>query len=209
MPERPLLIGLTGSMGMGKTETAKMFARLGIPVYDADASVHALYGVGGAAVIPIAHAFPGAVKDKQVDRAVLAKLVSGDAAAFKRLEAIVHPLVAERQQEFIEEAANKGAELVVLDIPLLFETGGDAKMDAVVVVSAPMDTQRQRILAREGMTEVRMNEILARQTPDAEKRARAHYGVESGHGYDRAFEQVQAIVRELRAVKKRQASRHA
>lgn len=199
MVDRPLLVGLTGSIGMGKSETAKMFARLGVPVYDADAAVHALYEAGGAAVTPIGEAFPGSIKDGRVDRSALVARVVGDTAALARLEAIVHPLVGAMQRDFIASAA--GAELVVLDIPLLLETGAEARMDAVVVVTAPEEIQRQRVMAREGMTEEKLALILARQMPDAEKRARAHYVVDTGLGFDHAFDQVRKIVEELREQK--------
>jgi dephospho-CoA kinase len=195
--EGPYLVGLTGSIGMGKSETAKMFAKLGLPVYDADAAVHALYEPGGAAVAKIAEAFPGSVKSGRVDRSELARQLGADASAFARLEAVVHPLAADAQRAFIEEAKAKGAELVVLDIPLLFETGADARMDAVVVVSAPQDVQRARVLSREGMTQERLNGIVARQIPDAEKRAKAHFVVETDKGFDHAFDQVKKIVAEL------------
>jgi dephospho-CoA kinase len=194
----PLLIGLTGSIGMGKSETAKMFARLGIPVNDSDANVHALYEPGGAAVPEIEKAFPGTVKDGRVDRAALNVALQKDPAGFKTLEAIVHPLVAKAQRDFLEKAARDGADMVVLDIPLLFETGGHKRMDAVVVVSAPSHIQRERVLARPGMTEDRFNQILARQVPDEEKRAQAHFVVVSDKGLDHAFEQVKMIVASLR-----------
>ena len=197
MADRPLLIGLTGSIGMGKTETAKMFARLGIPVYDSDAAVHRLYEPGGAAVAPIADAFPGTVRDGRVDRAALSLAVAGNEAAFKRLEAIVHPLVAAEQRKFMEQV--RDAEMVVQDIPLLFETGGHARMDAVVVVSAPAALQRERVLAREGMTAEKLDHILSRQMPDVEKRAKAHFVVETDKGLDHAFAQVKAVVAALRA----------
>jgi len=199
MPRRPLLVGLTGSIGMGKSETARMFVQLGIPVYDADAAVHSLYEPGGTAVVPVSEAFSGCVRNGRIDRAALTARVTGNPAELARLEAIIHPLVGVKQQEFVEHAAAAGADLVVLDIPLLFETGGEARMDAVVVVSAPEDVQRRRVLAREGMTEARLAAILARQMPDAEKRARAHYVVDTGSGLDRTFEQVRKIVAELRA----------
>ena len=202
--EHVTLVGLTGSIGMGKSETAKMFARLGIAVYDADAAVHALYEKGGGAVAAISEAFPGSVKDGRVERGVLAAQLARDAAAFKRLEAIVHPLVARAQRDFIEAAKKAGAEIVVLDIPLLFETGGHAGVDAVVVVSAPTNVQRARVLTREGMNEARLDQILARQMPDAEKRAQAHFVVETGKGRAHAFQQVQNIVAEL---KRRRAER--
>jgi len=196
--ERPYLIGLTGSIGMGKSETAKMFAKLGLPVYDADAAVHALYEPGGAAVEKIAKAFPGTVRDGRVERGALSRKLSADASAFGRLEAIVHPLTADAQRAFIEEAKAKGAELVVLDIPLLFETGGNERMDAVVVVSAPEDVQRSRVLSREGMTRDLLEGILARQVPDAEKRAKADFVVETDKGLDHAFDQVKRIIAVLR-----------
>jgi len=195
--DRPFLVGLTGSIGMGKTETAKMFLELGVPVYDADAAVHTLYRPGGAAVAKIAAAFPDCVSDGRVDRARLGERVTGDADAFQALEAIVHPLVAREQQEFLREAAESGAEMVVLDIPLLFETGGHARMDAVVVVSAPADVQHARVLARPGMTESKLKGILAKQMPDAEKRAQAHFVIETDKGLSHAFEQVKAVVRAL------------
>ena len=195
--KKPVLIGLTGSIGMGKSETAKLFARLGIPVYDSDAAVHLLYAPGGAAVAPIEEAFPGTVKDGGVDRARLAQRVGGDEAAFRTLEAIVHPLVAAEQRRFMEKHAD--AQMVVQDIPLLFETGGQARMDAVVVVSAPAELQRARVLARDGMTPEKLDHILSRQMPDAEKRAKAHFVVETDKGLDHAFEQVKAVVAALKA----------
>jgi dephospho-CoA kinase len=196
MAERPYLIGLTGSIGMGKSETAKLFARLGIAVYDSDAAVHRLYEPDGAAVGAIAKAFPGTVKDGRVDRTELSKHLAADKAAFKTLESIVHPLVARDQAAFLEKAA--GAEMVVLDIPLLFETGGHGRMDAVVVVSAPEGVQRERVLARPGMTPAKLDHILSRQMPDAEKRAKAHFVVETDKGLDHALEQVKAVIAALR-----------
>jgi len=197
MVDRPLLIGLTGSIGMGKTETAKMFARLGIPVYDSDAAVHGLYEPGGAAVARVAEAFPGTVTEGRVDRAALSEKLAGDEGAFKKLEAIVHPLVAEDQRRFMENA--RDAEMVVQDVPLLFETGGHKRMDAVVVVSAPAVLQRKRVLERPGMTEEKLDQILSRQMPDEEKRAKAHFVVETDKGLDHAFAQVKAIVEALKA----------
>ncbi|HEY5237088.1 MAG TPA: dephospho-CoA kinase [Rhizomicrobium sp.] len=203
--KRPLLVGLTGSIGMGKTETARMFARLGIPVYDADAAVHRLYEPGGAAVEAIAKEFPDCVREGRVDRAALAKTIAAQTDGFKRLEAIVHPLVAREQMKFLEE--NADADMVVLDIPLLFETGGHARMDAVVVVSAPGPIQRARVLAREGMTEEKLDHILSRQMDDEEKRAKAHFVIETDKGLDHAFEQVRNVVEKLRSagVKQRDA----
>lgn len=202
MAERPFLLGLTGSIGMGKTETAKMFARLGVPVYDADAAVHALYESGGAAVEPIGEAFPGCVKYGRVDRGALMASILGNTEAFATLEGIVHPLVAAKQRDFIEQAAVGGADLVVLDIPLLFETGAQARMDAVVVVSAPEAIQRQRVLAREGMTPDKFNHILSRQMPDSEKRAKADFVVDTGQSLDHAYDQVRKIVEQIRARQK-------
>ncbi|MBS0277025.1 MAG: dephospho-CoA kinase [Proteobacteria bacterium] len=196
---RPLLIGLTGSIGMGKSETAKMFARLGIPVNDSDVNVHAVYEPGGAAVPEIEKAFPGTVRDGRVDRALLSKALAADPSGFKRLETIVHPLVAKVQQAFLARVTADGADMVVLDVPLLFETGGHARMDAVVVVSAPSHIQRARVLERPGMTEDKLDQILSRQMPDEEKRAKAHYVVVTDKGLDHAFEQVQMIVKDLRA----------
>jgi len=196
--ERPLIIGLTGSIGMGKSETAKMFARLGIPVYDADAAVHRLYEPGGAAVAEIAKIFPACVKDGRVDRAGLGQIVTTDRDALKTLEKIVHPLVGREQQRFLDRASKDGADIVVLDIPLLFEAGGHARVDAVVVVSAPADVQRERVLARPGMTKEKLDHILSRQMSDEEKRAKAHFVVETDKGLEHAFQQAKAIVTELR-----------
>jgi len=196
---RPTIVGLTGSIGMGKTETARMFARLGIPVYDADAAVHRLYEPGGAAVAAIAASFPGCVADGRVDRDHLAAAVRKLPDGLQRLEAIVHPLVAEEQRKFLAAAEASGANIVVLDIPLLFETGSHARMDAVVVVSAPSDVQRARVLERPGMTADKLDHILARQMPDAEKRAKAHFVIETDKGLGHAFRQVEQVVAALRA----------
>ncbi len=192
------LIGLTGSIGMGKSTTAAMFAAEGVPVYDADAEVHRIYAKGGAAVAPLEAAFPGVTRDGAVDRAALGERVVGDDAAMNRLNRIVHPLLGASRAAFFEEATRSGADLVVLDIPLLFETGGERNVDAVVVVSAPADVQRQRVLAREGMSEARLDGILARQMADIEKRARAHFVVDTGQGLDHAKAQVRAILTALR-----------
>ena len=197
--KRPLHIGLTGSIGMGKSETAKMFARLGVPVYDADAAVHRLYDVGGAAVPLIEAAFPGTTKDGRVDRAELGKRVTNNHEETERLQRIVYPLMAGERKQFVDGATEKGEELILFDIPRLFETGGEANMDAVVVVSAPSHIQRERVLARPGMTEELFNYLHARQTPDEEKRAKAHFIVVTDKGLEHAFEQVKMIVEELRA----------
>lgn len=203
-PHRPLTIGLTGSIGMGKSTTARMFAERGIPTYDADAAVHALYEPGGAAVAPLAAAFPGvAGPGGGIDRDRLRERVSGDEAAMKQLEAIVHPLVALSQRAFLERAAAAGADMVVLDIPLLFEKGGEKRVDAVVVVSAPEDVQRARVMARGQMTQAQFEAILARQTPDAEKRRRADFVIHTGLGLASAEAQVDEVIRVLRQDKRR------
>jgi len=189
-----ILLGLTGSIGMGKTTTARMFADEGVPVHDSDATVHQLYARGGAAVGPIGEAFPHAVADGAVDRQALAAEVGRDPAALKRLEAIVHPLVARSRDAFLEQARNAGAEVAVLDVPLLFETGAHEALDAVVVVSAPDHLQRGRVLERPGMTPGKLQTLIARQAPDAEKRARADFVVDTGQGLDHARAQVRQIL---------------
>jgi dephospho-CoA kinase len=194
-----IVVGLTGSIAMGKSDTLKVFAELGVPVFDADAEVHALYETGGDAVPAIAAAFPGVVQDGRVDRAILSRVITEDPANLARLEAIVHPLVRARQRRFIEVAKAAGAKLAVLDIPLLFETGGETRVDKVVVVSAPAAEQRRRALARPGMSEEKLAQILARQMSDAEKRQRADFVVDTGAGHDRARAQVCAIVTALQA----------
>ena len=192
------MIGLTGSIGMGKTETGKLFARLGIPVHGADDVVHQLYDKDGAAVDAIAREFPGTVQDGRVMREALAATVAGDEPAFRRLEAIVHPLVREAELEFLDDAMKRGDGLVVLDIPLLFETGGEKRMDVVVVVSAPPDVQRERVLSRAGMTLEKLEAIHARQIPDVDKRGKADFVIETDKGLEQAFAAVQRIVAELR-----------
>ena len=193
-----ILIGLTGSIGMGKSTTAAMFRDAGVPVYDADAAVHALYDTGGAAVGPVGEAFPGVVKDGRVDREALRQAVLGDPEALKRLNAIVHPLVGRDRMGFFAKAQAEGADLVVLDIPLLFETGGDANVDAIVVASAPAELQRERVLARPGMTPDRLDAILAQQLADSEKCARAHFVVDTSRGLEPAREQVARIIAAVR-----------
>jgi dephospho-CoA kinase len=187
------ILGLTGSIGMGKTTTARLFAQAGVPVHDADAAVHRLYE--HEAVAAIEAAFPGTTDAGKVDRAKLAARVLDDEAAIKRLEAIVHPLVRESETRFLAAAAAQGARVVVLDIPLLFETGGESRVDAVVVVSAPPEVQRARALARPGMTPAKLDAILAKQVPDSDKRARAHFVVDSARGVDSARVQVRGILR--------------
>ncbi len=189
-----IVLGLTGSVGMGKSTTAAMFADEGAVVWNADAAVHRLYAPGGAAVGPIGEAFPGVVVDGAVDRPRLAEALGRDEAAFRRLEAIVHPLVVRGRLEELAAAEAAGVRLAVLDIPLLFETGGDAAVDAVVVVTAPAEVQAERVLARPGMTRERLDAILARQTPDADKRRRADFLVDTGQGLEAARAQVREIV---------------
>ena len=200
-----ILIGLTGSIGMGKSTTAAMFREAGVPVYDADAAVHHLYDTGGAAVGPVGEAFPGVVRDGKVDREALRQAVLGKPEELKRLNAIVHPLVGRDRVGFFQKAEQDGADMVVLDIPLLFETGGDANVDAVVVVSAPAEMQRERVLARPGMTSERLDAILAQQLADAEKRARAHFVVDTGHGLEPARAQVAEIIAAMRDPQRRPA----
>ncbi len=189
------LLGLTGSIGMGKSTTSGFFRAAGIPVHDADASVHRLYA--GAAVGPIGEAFPGVVVDGVVDRTRLGAIVLKDGAAMKRLEAIVHPLVGAAERAFRDRMRAAGHPLAVLDIPLLLETGAERRVDAVAVISAPAAVQRTRVLARPGMTEEKYAAILARQMPDAEKRMRAHFVIESGYGLEAAQRQVADLVRAL------------
>ena len=193
-----ILIGLTGSIGMGKSTTAAMFREAGIPVYDADAAVRDLYEAGGAAVGPVGEAFPGVVKDGAIDREALRQQVLGHPEALKRLNAIVHPLVGRDRADFFRQVEAEGHEMVVLDIPLLFETGGHANVDAIVVVSAPPEMQRERVLARPGMSPERLDAILAQQLADAEKRARAHFVVDTGRGLEPARQQVAEIIATMR-----------
>lgn len=197
MMDNPLVIALTGSIGMGKSTTAAMFSELGIPVWDADAAVHRMYAPGGAAVEPIAQAFPDAVQGGQVDRGRLRDIVLGDAKALKALEAITHPIVGKDRQSFIADAKAKGAPMVLVDIPLLFETGGNKLVDVVVVASCPPDIQKTRVLARPGMNEQVFTDILAKQTPDAEKRAGADFVVETST-LEAARAQVENIVATLK-----------
>lgn len=193
-----IVLGLTGSIGMGKSTTAAMFEAEGVPVYDSDAAVHALYAAGGAAVAPVEAAFPGVVTDGAIDRAKLSARVVGDPEALAKLEAIVHPLVGAHRIGFFDKARAEGHEIVVLDVPLLFETGGQKSVDKVVVVSAPPEVQRARVLARPEMTPEKFEAILARQLPDAEKRARADFVIDTGQGVDHAREQVRDLLTLLR-----------
>lgn len=189
-----ILLGLTGSIGMGKSTTTAMFADLGAVVWNADDAVHRLYAPGGAAVGPVGEAFSGVVVDGAVDRTRLAEALGKDDTAFRCLEAIVHPLVAQGRAADLEAARTAGVKLAVLDIPLLFETGGDRAVDAVVVVTADPAIQAERVLARPGMTRERFDAILARQMPDAEKRARADFVIDTGRGLEAARAEVEVIV---------------
>lgn len=195
MPDRPCIIGLTGSIGMGKSAVAAMFAGLGVPVFDADAAVHRLQGPGGALLDAIEAEFPGTTSSAGVDRARLGAAVFGDPQRLAALEAIVHPAVAAERAAFLAEHAD--APLVVFDIPLLFEKGGAAAVDLVVVVSAPAEVQRARVLARPGMTEERFAQILALQVPDAEKRVRADHVIDTGTSLAETRRSVQALVHRL------------
>jgi dephospho-CoA kinase len=203
-----LVIGLTGSIGMGKSTAASMLRRLGLPVHDADAAVHRLTARGGAAVAPVAEAFPGVERDGRIDRGLLGARVLGDPAALKRLEAILHPLVRAEARAFLARQARLRRPLAVLDIPLLFETGGERLCDAVIVVTAPSFVQRARVLRRPGMTEDKMRAILAQQMPDVEKRRRADFVVQTGLNKRHTLRQLSRIVRLLKreAVKRRPLS---
>ena len=193
-----IVVGLTGSVGMGKSTTAQMFADAGAPVYDADAEVHRLYARGGAAAPLIEAAFPGVVRHGAVDRTLLRERVLGDPEALAKLNGIVWPLMGAARTDFFEQARAAKADIVVLDIPLLLETGGEKNVDAVVVVSAPAHMQRERVLARPGMSPDKFDAILAAQMPDADKCARAHYVVDTSRGLDSARRQVEAIMAALR-----------
>lgn len=190
-----IILGLTGSIGMGKSTTAAMFAAQGVPVNDADAVVHELYR--GKAVPLVAAAFPDAIVDGVVDRNRLSAAVLGNPAALKRLESIVHPLVREAELAFLARHRAAGTPLVVLDIPLLFEVGAEGRVDRIAVVTAPPEQQRARVLARPGMTDEKFEAILAKQVPDAEKRARADYVIDTGQGLDQARQAVARIIGEL------------
>ena len=190
-----IVLGLTGSIGMGKSTTAKMFAEAGVPVHDSDEAVHRLYG--GAAAPLVEAAFPGTTVGGVVDRAKLGARVLGDTAALKRLEAIIHPLVRADADAFLAMHRNAGESIAVLDIPLLFETGGRGRVDKVVVVTAPAEVQRQRVLARPGMSEEKLAAILAKQVPDAEKRRLADFVIDTGQGLEAARAAVAAIIAEL------------
>jgi dephospho-CoA kinase len=195
------ILGLTGSLAMGKSATAQMFVDEGVPLHDADAVVHRLYD--GEATAAIEAAFPGTTENGKVDRVKLGKRVLGDAAAIKRLEQIVHPMVAAASAKFVAEAERAGAPVAVLDVPLLFETGGDRRCDAVAVVSAPAEVQRQRAFERPDMTEEKFAAILGKQMPDEEKRRRADFVVDTSRGFDHARAQVRDILTRVRTMPKR------
>jgi len=193
-----IIVGLTGSIGMGKSTVAKMFAEEGAPGFDSDAAVHALYASGGAAVAPVEAAFPGVTKDGAIDREALSKRVVGNEAAIKQLEMIVHPLVRAAQMQFLQNNRDAGTQVVILDIPLLFEGNGAKYVDKTVVVSAPAVVQRARVLARPGMSLEKFEAILARQMPDAEKRARADFVIDTGGDLEVTRSQVRGVLDALR-----------
>jgi dephospho-CoA kinase len=192
-----IILGLTGSIGMGKSETAKMFRALDVPVFDADATVHALQGKDGPALPAIEDAFPGTVTDGVLDRQKLGAQVFANSDNLRKLEAIIHPMVGAARADFMKAAHDSGKKLVVVDVPLLFETGGNNFCDKTVVVSAPPEVQRERVLARPGMNEDKFEDILQKQMPDAEKRARADYIVETDKGLDFARDKVKDIIADI------------
>jgi dephospho-CoA kinase len=198
-----IILGLTGSIGMGKSTTAKLFVEAGVPVYDADATVHMIYE--GEAAPAIEAAFPGTTVDGKVDRTKLSAKVVHDAAAMKRLEQIVHPMLRAYHQKFLDEAEQSGAPVAVVDVPLLFETGGEKRVDAVVVVTTSPEVQRQRILARDNMTAEKLEAILARQLPDAEKRKRADFLVDTSHGLGPVRARIQDILAEAGKMPRRRS----
>jgi dephospho-CoA kinase len=197
---RLIILGLTGSIGMGKSETSRMFRRLGVPVYDADATVHRVYAKGGDAVGPIGDAFPGTIRDGAVDRVALSTAVVGDDQAMRRLERITHPLLRRHQKRFLQAARAAGRRLVVLDVPLLFETGGTRRVDAVVVASAPAMVQRARVLRRPGMTADKFAYINRRQTADKIKRRRADFLINTGLGKRAALDAVRRTIAAARRI---------
>ena len=198
-----LILGLTGSIGMGKSTTAKLFAESGVPVYDADATVHMLYE--GEAVPAIEAAFPGTTVDGRVDRNKLSARVVHDPAAIKQLEQIVHPMLGASRQKFLDDAERSGAPVAVVDVPLLFETGGEKRVDAVVVVTTTPELQRQRILARDNMSSEKLDAILARQLPDAEKRRRADFVVDTSDGLDPVRLRIRDILNEAVKMQRRRS----
>jgi dephospho-CoA kinase len=198
-----IVLGLTGSIGMGKSTTAKLFAEAGVPVYDADAAVHRLYE--GEAVAAIEAAFPGTTVDGKVDRNKLSAQVEHDPAAIKRLEGIVHPMLGASRQKFLRDAEQSGAPVAVIDVPLLFETGGDKRVDAVVVVTTTPEIQRERVLARDNMSAERFDAILARQLPDVEKRQRADFVVDTSYGLDPVRARIRDILEEAAKMPRRRS----
>jgi dephospho-CoA kinase len=200
--ERPFVLCLTGSLGMGKSTAANFFAEAGVPVHDSDATVHALYA--GEAVPLVERAFPGSTTDGKIDRSKLAAMVISDAEALRRLEAIVHPLVSASRAKFLADAQARGAAIVVFDVPLLFETGAHGNCDAVVVVTAPPELQRQRAFERPGMTEEKFLALLAKQMPDAEKRRRADFIVDSSQAFDHTRAQIRDILKRIANMPRRQ-----
>ena len=198
-----IVLGLTGSIGMGKSTTAALFAEAGVPVYDADAAVHRLYE--GEAVDAIEAAFPGTTDNGKVDRTRLSARVVHDPAAMKKLEQIVHPMLGASRQKFLQDAEQSGAPVAVVDVPLLFETGGEKRVDAVVVVTTSSEIQRMRILARPNMTAEKLDAILARQMPDAEKRRRAHFVVDTSHGLDPVRARIRDILTEAAKLTRRRS----
>ncbi|NNE58914.1 MAG: dephospho-CoA kinase [Hellea sp.] len=193
-----IVLGLTGSIGMGKTTTTQMFRDAGCPVFDADAAVHSLYAKGGAAVPIIKAVFPDAIKDQAIDREILGKHMRADPLQLKVLESFIHPLVAAKRQDFMEKAGAAKSDIIVMDVPLLFETGEDRYVDKIVVVTASAEVQRKRVMARPGMTESLFEMLLTRQTPDVEKRAKADYLIFTDQGLEAARSQVNNILLELR-----------
>ena len=198
-----VVIGLTGSIGMGKSTAARFFAELGVPVLDADAVVHKLYD--GEAVSAVEAAFPGTTTDGKVDRTKLGLQVIGDPVAMKRLEAVVHPLYREAERRFLRQAEADGAKVALLDVPLLLETGGEKRVDAVVVVSAPAEVQRARLAGRAGMTVEKLNALLAKQMPDADKRARADFVVDTSQDFDATRAQIRKILDKVMTLPRRRA----
>jgi dephospho-CoA kinase len=198
-----IILGLTGSIGMGKSTTAKLFEEAGVPVYDADASVHRLYQ--GEAAPAIEAAFPGTTVEGKVDRNRLSAKVVHDPAAMKRLEQIVHPMLGASRQKFFDDAERSGAAVVVVDVPLLYETGGEKRVDAVVVVTTTPEVQRERILARDNMTDEKLDAILARQLPDAEKRRRADFVVDTSHGLDPVRLRIRDILEQAAKMQRRRS----
>jgi dephospho-CoA kinase len=192
-----IVLGLTGSLGMGKSTAAGMLRRLKVPVHDADATVHRLMGKGGAAVAAVAREFPSVLRDGYIDRRALGRIVFADPAALRRLEAILHPLVRQAERRFLAAARRRRVPIVVLDIPLLFETSGDERVDGVIVVSTSQGLQRQRVLRRPGMTPARFKQVVTQQVPDAEKRRRASWVVETGLSRADTLRQLRRILREL------------